>query len=149
MTGNAITITKVFKGVTPVRLYTAWTDPGLIAQWFGPEGFVNTVHAMDVRVGGSYRLTMLSPDGSSHPLRGTFLELVPREKICLTWQWENPETPESVGHQETRVTVTFKDIGGDTEMTMIHDQFNNEEQAANHNSGWTSSFNKLETVVSR
>ena len=149
MKNHVLSITRTFKNVPPERVYMAWTDPDLVAQWYGPEGFTNTIHEMSVNVGGSYRITMQSPDGNKHSLRGRFIELNPPKKIVLTWQWENPETSGNVGTQETRVTVTFKKNGTGTEMRMVHDKFANDEQVSNHSMGWSSSFNKLDRTVSR
>jgi uncharacterized protein YndB with AHSA1/START domain len=148
MTGHALTITRTFKGVSPARVYTAWTDPDLIAQWYGPEGASCTIHEMSVMSGGAYRMTMVTPGGETHHLRGKFLELAPPRKVVLTWQWADAQTPDSMGGGETRVTVTFREVGPDTEMIMIHDKFTNEVQVTNHNMGWSSSFNKLATCVS-
>lgn len=147
MDNNRLVITKHFPNVAPGKVYAAWTDPAIIAQWYGPEGFSNTIHEMDVRPGGKYRLTMTSPDGGKSPLRGSFRELKKPEKIVFTWQWEGDGTPDNMGSQETVVTVIIRAAGKGSEMTMTHEGFATAEQAANHNMGWTSSFSKIEKVL--
>ncbi len=67
---------RVFN-TTPEKLYKAWTDPGQLVQWWGPEGFTVPVHDINAKVGGSYRTTMAAPDGSEHTVSGVFKELVP------------------------------------------------------------------------
>ena len=48
-------------------VWTAWTEPKHIAQWWGPNGFTNTIHAMDVKPGGVWRFIMHGPDGTHYP----------------------------------------------------------------------------------
>jgi uncharacterized protein YndB with AHSA1/START domain len=147
MSEHVLKITREFAGVSPMQLYTAWTDPDLVAQWYGPESFSNSIHEFDARVGGRYWLTMHEPSGVKHPLRGVFRELEPGKKIVLTWQWEDEDTPDTMGHGETLVTVTFRSTPKGTEMIMLHEKFTSAEQVVSHNAGWSSSFNKLAAVA--
>lgn len=64
-------------------VFAAWTDPDAFCQWFGPEGYTCTVFEMDVRPGGRARFEMVSPDGTVHPNRMMFLEVVPDERIVM------------------------------------------------------------------
>ncbi len=57
-------------------VWEVYTDPKHVAQWWGPKGFTNTIHEMDVRPGGLWRLTMHGPDGTDYPNRIAFLEVV-------------------------------------------------------------------------
>lgn len=147
MSEHVLKIVREFAGVSPMQLYTAWTDPDLVAQWYGPEGFSNSIHEFDARVGGRYRLTMHEPSGVKHPLGGTFQELVPGKRVVLTWQWEDEDTPATMGRADTLVTVTFAPTNKGAEMTMVHEKFTSAEQVESHNAGWSSSFNKLATVA--
>jgi uncharacterized protein YndB with AHSA1/START domain len=87
----------------PVELvWKVWTMPEHIANWWGPEGFTNTIHTMDVTKGGEWRLTMHGADGKSFPNKSIFLEIVLHEKIVF--QHFNPDyiativfTPEENG----------------------------------------------------
>lgn len=68
----------------PVELiWQAWTSPEHIANWWGPEGFTNTVHTMEVKDGGEWRLTMHGPDGKRYPNKSTFEEIIPEQKIVF------------------------------------------------------------------
>ncbi len=68
----------------PIDLvWKAWTDPGYIAQWWGPDGHTTTIHEMDFREGGEWRLTMLGPNGQSYPNRSIFREIIPLKKIVF------------------------------------------------------------------
>ncbi len=75
-------ITKMLHA--PVELvWEVWTNPEHIAIWWGPSGFTNTIHTMDVMAGGEWRLTMHSPDGKEYPNKSVFIEIVPFKKIVF------------------------------------------------------------------
>jgi uncharacterized protein YndB with AHSA1/START domain len=65
------------------RVWTAWTDPALLARWWGPKGFRNTFHEFDPRPGGAWRFVMHAPDGADYPSRSVFLEVVRPERIVF------------------------------------------------------------------
>lgn len=69
---------------TPVeQLWAVWTQPEHITHWWGPDGFTSTIHEMDLREGGEWRLALHGPDGTNYPNRSTFLEIVPLRKIVF------------------------------------------------------------------
>ena len=57
-------------------VFEAWTDPHHVAQWWGPNGFTNTIHEMDVTPGGVWRFVMHGPDGVDYPNRIVYIEVV-------------------------------------------------------------------------
>lgn len=66
----------------PVELvWELWTEPGHIANWWGPDGFTNTIHTMDMRPGGEWYLVMHGPDGTDYKNRSVFKEVIPFKKI--------------------------------------------------------------------
>lgn len=125
----------------PAKVFSAWTDPEKLAQWMGPEGVEVKSAETDVRVGGRYRLVMLSPDCDEHDVSGTYREVVPDEKLVFTWAWKS--TPE----QESLVTLTFKPDGDGTLLTLLHEKFVDESVRDHHESGWTGALEKLERFV--
>ena len=83
-----ISITRILSA--PIDLvWEAWTNPEYIAHWWGPSGFTNTIHKMDVTAGGEWRLTMHGPDGKNYLNRSKFIEIVPFKKIVF--QHYNPD----------------------------------------------------------
>jgi len=68
----------------PVELvWEVFTQPGHIANWWGPNGFTNTIHTMEVRPGGEWDFVMHGPDGTDFKNRATYREIVPLEKIVF------------------------------------------------------------------
>ena len=144
MSDATLVITKIVNA-SAEDVFDAWTDPLQIAAWYGPEGFINDVHEFEAREGGEYRLTMNSPDGRMHELRGTFKTIQKPTKLVFTWVWVNG-MGESGDDAETLVTVELKPLGTKTEMTMTHSGFVSEKSRDSHGKGWSSSFTKLEKI---
>ena len=92
-------------------VWAAWTDPKHVAQWFGPNGFTNTIHEMDVRPGGVWRFMMHGPDGTDYPNKVSFIEVErPARLVYLHGDDKQPD--------QFHVTVTFEEVGGKTKLTM-------------------------------
>ncbi|MFD2170546.1 SRPBCC family protein [Tumebacillus lipolyticus] len=88
-------------------VFRAWTTPDLLAQFWGPQGFTNTIHECDMRPGGTWLFTMHGPDGVDYPNHNVFVEIVPPERIVIDHR---------SGH-EFRVTATFESFEGRTRVT--------------------------------
>lgn len=93
-------------------VFRAYTDPAHAPNWWGPNGFTNTVHEMDVRPGGKWRFTMHGPDGTDYPNRITYREVVAPERL----EFLHGEDVDD-DHGAFEVTVTFDDLGGRTRVT--------------------------------
>ncbi len=86
-----------------------------MAKWLPPHGFTGKVHEMDARVGGGYRMSFTNfGTGSSHSFGGTYLELVPNEKLRYNDRFDNPGLP-----GEMEVTVTLKPVLCGTELHVV------------------------------
>lgn len=99
---------------TPPRdkVFRCWTDPDLIKQWFAPKPYTTPVAQVDLRVGGSNMIVMKSPEGQEMPNRGTYLEIVPNEKLVFTDAYTGDWQPG--GKPFMTVVLTFEDEGGKT-----------------------------------
>ena len=100
------------------RIYRAFLDPDAMSKWLPPHGFTGKVHAMDARVGGSYRMSFTNfSTGSSHSFGGTYVELVPNERIVNTDRFDDPNLP-----GEMRNTITLRPVmGGNTELQVVQE----------------------------
>lgn len=93
-------------------VYQAYTDPAHTAHWWGPEGFTNTVHEMDVRPGGMWRFIMHGPDGRDWSNRVTYQEVSPPERLVYLHGEDVDDDPGAF-----HVTIRFDDLGGRTRVT--------------------------------
>ena len=90
-------------------VWQMWTDPQHIAQWWGPRGFRNTIHEMDVRPGGTWSFIMHGPDGRDYHNKNVYVEIVKPERIVF----------DHLSGPLFRATATFEDLGGGkTKVTM-------------------------------
>ncbi len=96
------------------RIYRAFLDPDAMAKWLPPHGFTGKVHAMDARVGGSYRMSFTNfSTGHSHTFGGEYLELVENERIVHTDKFDDANLP-----GEMRVTIALRPVSCGTELSI-------------------------------
>jgi uncharacterized protein YndB with AHSA1/START domain len=131
------------------RVFDAWTKPELMQQWF--FAWTGTARVSnDLRVGGSYSNTMVikagkpscTPDANfpgEFLHTGEYLEIRPPEKLVFTWS--------SHAVQNSRVTVELRDLGGKTELTLIHDLLPDQQSRDSHTEGWNSCLDNLQQHI--
>jgi uncharacterized protein YndB with AHSA1/START domain len=109
---NEILISRVFDA-TPEQVFRAHVDPKALAEWWGPQEYVNTVDRWEPRAGGAWRIVQKAPDGTEHPFHGVFQEVVPSKRLTWTFEYEP-----LAGHTATQ-TVTFEpERGGKTKLSV-------------------------------
>lgn len=125
-TGREVLITRVFDAPREL-VFQAWTDPGHLRRWFAPHGCTVEFPALDLRPGGEFRSCLRTPDGQDCWCKGTYLEIVPPERISysIAMADEHGNLVDSVDAgkdsdwpRETIVTVTFAEHGNRTELTL-------------------------------
>ncbi len=101
----------------PERIYRAFLDADAMAKWLPPHGFTGRVHSMDAREGGGYRMTFTNfSSGNSHSFGGTFVELVPNERIRHTDKFDDPNLP-----GEMQTTITLRKVMVGTEIEIVQE----------------------------
>lgn len=116
MTTNTIKLHRVLKA-PPQRVYKAFLDPAAMCKWLPPYGFTCTVHSMDPRVGGTYRMSFANfTSGKGHAFGGKYLELKPNEKIRYDDQFEDPNLPGTM-----TTTVLLKAVSCGTEVNITQE----------------------------
>lgn len=102
MSTNTVTFHRVLKS-TPERVYRAFTTAAAYAKWLPPHGFVGTVHEMDARVGGRYKMSFTNlTTGDSHSFGGEYLELEPGKRVRYNAQFDDANLP---GQMQTTVEL--------------------------------------------
>jgi uncharacterized protein YndB with AHSA1/START domain len=125
----------------PARLFSAWTEPKKLAQWFCHVGSDLLLAESDARVDGRYRFVMRTPSGEEHDVSGTFREVVADRKLVFSWAWRS--TPE----RQSLVTVEFAPDGDGTLLTLTHEQFFDAAARNRHRSGWTAVLERLSGML--
>src|SRR5687768_11936557 len=99
---GTIRLHRVIKA-PPERIYKAILDPAANSKWLPPHGFTCTVHQLDAKVGGRYKMSFTNfSTGTSHSFGGQYVELRPGERIVATDVFDDPNLA-----GEMRTTYTF------------------------------------------
>jgi uncharacterized protein YndB with AHSA1/START domain len=139
---NTVRLHRVL-AAKPERVYRAFTTPDAMARWLPPNGFTCTVHQMDAKVGGSYRMSFTNfSTGKSHAFGGTYLELAPGELVRYTDRFEDPNLP-----GEMTTTVTLKPVSVGTEVVIVQERVPAAIPLEACYLGWQQSLNHLATLV--
>jgi uncharacterized protein YndB with AHSA1/START domain len=111
---NTVRLHRVLRAA-PERIYRAFLDADAMAKWLPPHGFTGKVHHLDAKVSGTYQMTFTNfSTGSSHSFGGTYLELVPHERIRYTNQFDTPALP---GEMQTTILLKPVFCGTDLHIT--------------------------------
>ena len=116
MANNTVTLHRVL-AAPPERVYRAFLDADAQAKWLPPHGFTCKVHDFDPKVGGRYRMSFTNfTTGNSHAFGGTYLELVPNERIRNDDRFEDPNLPGTM-----ITTVTLKPVSVGTDVHIVQE----------------------------
>jgi uncharacterized protein YndB with AHSA1/START domain len=145
----SVTLTRIFDAPR-ILVWKAWTDPTMMAQWFGPRGFTSTVEALDVRAGGRLRIVMHGPDGNDYPMKGEFREVTPPGRLVFT----NIAIDKDGNHLlEGETTVILSESGGKTTLTLQSHAIGlvpiASQMLAGMEAGWNQSIDKLAELFFR
>ena len=116
MSTGTVKLHRVLRA-SPERIYRAFLDPDAMVKWLPPHGFTGKVHHLDAKVGGTYRMSFTNfTTGRSHAFGGTFLELVPNERLSYSDRFDDPSLP---GEMRTTVKLTKASVG--TELDIVQE----------------------------
>lgn len=139
---NTVRIHRVFKA-PPERLYRAFLEPEAMVKWNPPHGFTGQVHHMDARVGGTYRMSFVNfASGQRHDFGGTYLDLVPNERIRCSDAFEDPALPGTM-----TMTVTFTAVSVGTAVDIVQEGLPDVIPVEACHLGWQESLALLAALV--
>lgn len=141
-TPNSVHLHRVLKA-SPERIYKAVLDPAANCKWLSPYGFTCSVHHLDAKVGGTYKMSFTNfSSGKSHTFSGKYLELVPGERIVATDAFEDPNMP-----GEMRTTWSLKKVSVGTEVNIVQENIPAAIPADGCYLGWQESLEQLAKLV--
>jgi uncharacterized protein YndB with AHSA1/START domain len=143
MNDNVLVLERLIPA-PPERVFEYWTEPELVAKWFGPGDFDVPSSDLDLRPGGKWRTTIRSPEGELRTVSGVYNTIDPPHRLVFTWAWDSDD---GVRGHETQVTVTLEPTPGGTRLRLVQEDFQNREVRDRHNGGWTSSLSKLQRLA--
>ena len=116
MSTHTIRLHRVLR-TTPEKVYRAFLDADAMSKWLPPNGFTARMHHFEPKVGGTFRMSFTNfTNGKSHHFGGSYLELVPHERIRYTDKFDDPNLP-----GEMQVTVVLKKVSCGTEVNIVQE----------------------------
>lgn len=135
---GTVTLHRVIKA-TPEKVYRAFTDPIAMASWIPPYGFLCVVHSMELKVGGTYRMSFINfSTDNSHSFGGEYLEIKPNEFIRYTDKFDDPNLP-----GEMITSVWLKQVMGGVELKIVQEGIPDIIPVEMCYLGWQDSLDKL------
>ncbi len=142
MSTGTVKLHRVLRAPTE-RVYRAFLDADAMAKWIAPYGFTCKVHYLDAKVGGTFKLSFTNfGSGDGHSFGGTYLELVPFEKLRYNDKFDDPNLP-----GEMMVTVLLKAVTCGTELSVIQEGIPEVIPVEMCYLGWQESLAQLATLV--
>jgi uncharacterized protein YndB with AHSA1/START domain len=139
---GTVRLHRVFT-TTPDKIYRAFLEPDALAKWLPPNGFACTVHHLEARVGGTHKASFRNfTMGHSHSFGGTYLELVPSERLRYTNTFDDPNLP-----GELHVTITLRKVLVGTEMNVVQKGIPDVIPVEACYLGWQQSLDNLAQLV--
>jgi uncharacterized protein YndB with AHSA1/START domain len=142
MKANSVSLHRVIKA-NPEKVFRAFSDPAAYASWVPPYGFLCTVHHMDFKVGGSYKMSFTNfSTGHGHSFGGTFLEIEPNISIKNTDRFDDPNLP-----GEMITSIWFNRVSCGTELKVLQEGIPAMIPTEMCYLGWQESLDKLMKLV--
>jgi len=142
MSGNTVRLHRVVR-TKPQKLYRAFVEADAMARWLPPNGFTCTVHHLDARVGGTFKMSFRNfTSGNGHSFGGTFLELVPGQKLRYSDKFDDPNLP-----GEIMTTVTMREVAVGTELNVVQEGIPEAIPVEACYLGWQESLEHLARLV--
>src|SRR4051812_33071466 len=138
MSKNEVSLHRVLKA-SPEKVYRAFTEATALASWLPPYGFLCTVHQMDVKAGGTYKMSFHNfSTGNSHSFGGEYIEVKPHEFLQYTDKFDDPNLP-----GEMKTSIWLKKVLVGTELKVVQEDIPSAIPAEMCYLGWQESLDKL------
>ena len=142
MSTNKVNLHRVFTA-SPEKVFRAFTESEALASWLPPYGFTAKVHSMEVKVGGSYKMSFTNfTTGNAHSFGGEYLEIKPNELIKYTDRFDDPNLP-----GEMITTIQLKAVSCGTELIATQEGIPAAIPTEMCYLGWQDSLDKLKRLV--
>jgi uncharacterized protein YndB with AHSA1/START domain len=142
MSTNSVSLHKVIKA-TPEKVYRAFTESLAIASWLPPYGFLCTVHEMNVKAGGTYKMSFQNfTTGNSQSFGGEYIEIRPNEFLKYIDKFDDPNLP-----GEMMTSISLKKVSVGTEINILQEGIPAMIPVEMCYLGWQDSVEKLTKLV--
>jgi len=142
MSGNSVSLHRVIKA-SPEKVYRAFTEAIALASWMPPYGFLGIVHDMEVKVGGTFKMSFQNfTTGKSESFGGEYLEIIPNEFLKYTDKFDDPGLPGTIVN-----TFWFEKTSVGTDLKILQENIPATIPVEMCYLGWQESLEKLINLV--
>lgn len=142
MSGNALRLHRVLTA-KPEKVFRAFIEADALARWIAPDGYTCTVHHIDAKVGGTFKMSFTNfTTKNSHSFGGEYKEIIPNEKLVYTDKFDDPNLK-----NEILVTVIFKKVSCGTEINIVQENLPEMIPVEACYLGWQQSLQYLAKLV--
>jgi len=142
MSSNSVSLHRVLKA-TPEKIYRAFTESNAVASWLPPYGFLCTVHEMNVKVGGTFRMSFHKfSTGNGHSFGGKYVDVKPNQFLKYTDKFDDPNLP-----GEMVTSVWLKKVSAGTDINILQEGIPPVIPVEMCYLGWQESLEKLAKLV--
>jgi uncharacterized protein YndB with AHSA1/START domain len=135
---NSVRLHRVL-ATKPEKIYRAFLEADALAKWLPPNGFACTVHRLEPKVGGTFKMSFRNfTTGDSHSFGGEYVELVPNKRLRYTDKFDDPNLP-----GQMQVTVTLRKVSVGTELDILQEGIPDLIPAEACYLGWQESLRNL------
>ena len=139
---NTVRLHRVLRAA-PEKVYRAFLDAAALAKWLPPNGFTCKVHEINAKMGGVFKMSFTNfTTGKSHSFGGTYVDLIPNERIRYTEKFDDPNLP-----GEMQTTITPRKVSCGTEVSIVQEGIPAAIPAEMCYLGWQESLAQLAKLV--
>ena len=139
---NTVRLHRVI-ATRPEKVYRAFIEADALAKWLPPNGFACTVHQLDAKVGGTFKMSFRNfTTGNGHAFGGEYVELVANERLRYTDKFDDPNLAGNI-----QVTVTLKKVSVGTELDIVQENLPDVIPVEACYLGWQQSLQNLARLV--
>jgi uncharacterized protein YndB with AHSA1/START domain len=139
---NTVRLHRVL-ATKPEKVYRAFLEADALAKWLPPNGFACTVHHLEPKIGGTFKMSFRNfTTESSHSFHGEYVELVPNERLRYTDKFDDPNLA-----GEIQVTVTLNKVSVGTELHIVQEGLPDVIPLEACYLGWQESLRNLARLV--
>ncbi|MBD5800953.1 hypothetical protein AZOA_03550 [Azoarcus sp. Aa7] len=142
MPAGTVRLHRVLRA-TPEKIYRAFLDAEALARWLPPNGFTCKVDHLDATVGGTFRMAFRNfSTGNGQSFGGSYLELVPNERIRYTDKFDDANLP-----GEMLTTVSLRPVACGAELNIVQEGIPEAVPVEFCYLGWQESLEHLARLV--
>ena len=142
MADNFVSLHRVVTA-PPEKVFRAFTEANAMASWIPPYGFLCVVHSMEVKIGGSFKMSFINfTTGNGHSFGGTYLDVKPNEFLKYTDTFDDPNLP-----GEMTTSVWLKEVSCGTEIKILQENIPEMIPTEMCYLSWQESLEKLKKLV--